>query len=156
MEIKNNNTMKNQFLISDSEKGRILNLHESRKDDHGTSLLTERPLVCDFSADGYVDATSDFTKPDGVIFLPDGEYENLDATREDKGFVLAKNGKPTGYAVCLKGLEGFKSNTVKKITVKTHGTPPVQGAGISSPKAHPITRIWLNDKLLRKSGLSTK
>ena len=33
--------MKNQFLISDSEKSRILNLHESRKDHHGTSLLNE-------------------------------------------------------------------------------------------------------------------
>jgi hypothetical protein len=33
--------MKNQFLISDSEKSRILNLHESRKPHHGTSLLNE-------------------------------------------------------------------------------------------------------------------
>ena len=33
--------MKNHFLISDSEKSRILNLHESRKPHHGTSLLNE-------------------------------------------------------------------------------------------------------------------
>ena len=33
--------MKNHFLISDSEKSRILNLHESRKPYHGTSLLNE-------------------------------------------------------------------------------------------------------------------
>lgn len=33
--------MKNQFLISDSEKSRILNLHESNKPHHGTSLLNE-------------------------------------------------------------------------------------------------------------------
>ena len=38
---KNNIIMKNHFLISDSEKSRILNLHESRKDHHGTSLLNE-------------------------------------------------------------------------------------------------------------------
>ena len=39
--------MKNHFLISDSEKSRILNLHESRKPHHGTSLLneeTEKPI----------------------------------------------------------------------------------------------------------------
>ena len=34
--------MKNQFLISDSEKSRILSLHESRKNYHGTSLLNEQ------------------------------------------------------------------------------------------------------------------
>jgi len=34
--------MKNHFLISDSEKGRILNLHESTKHPHGTSLLNEQ------------------------------------------------------------------------------------------------------------------
>jgi len=33
--------MKNQFLMSDSEKSRILNLHESSKHPHGTSLLNE-------------------------------------------------------------------------------------------------------------------
>ena len=33
--------MKNQFLISDSEKSRILNLHESHKPHHGTSILKE-------------------------------------------------------------------------------------------------------------------
>ena len=33
--------MKNHFLISDSEKSRILNLHESSKHPHGTSLLNE-------------------------------------------------------------------------------------------------------------------
>lgn len=33
--------MKNHFLISDSEKNRILNLHESRKYNQGTSLLIE-------------------------------------------------------------------------------------------------------------------
>ena len=33
--------MKNHFLISDSEKSRILNLHESNKHPHGTSLLNE-------------------------------------------------------------------------------------------------------------------
>ena len=37
--------MKNHFLISDSEKSRILNLHESRKDHHGTSLLNENEEV---------------------------------------------------------------------------------------------------------------
>jgi len=35
--------MKNQFLISDSEKSRILSLHESHKNHHGTSLLNEAP-----------------------------------------------------------------------------------------------------------------
>jgi len=35
------NIMKNQFLISDSEKSRILGLHESYKPHHGTSLLNE-------------------------------------------------------------------------------------------------------------------
>ena len=33
--------MKNQFLMSDSEKSRILSLHESSKHPHGTSLLNE-------------------------------------------------------------------------------------------------------------------
>ena len=33
--------MKNHFLIPDSEKGRILNLHESSKPNHGTALLNE-------------------------------------------------------------------------------------------------------------------
>jgi len=35
--------MKQQFLISDSERKRILNLHESVKDNHGTSPLNESP-----------------------------------------------------------------------------------------------------------------
>ncbi len=33
--------MKNQFLISDLEKNRILSLHESHKPHHGTSILKE-------------------------------------------------------------------------------------------------------------------
>ena len=37
--------MKNHFLISDSEKSRILNLHESRKPHHGTSLLNEGTII---------------------------------------------------------------------------------------------------------------
>jgi len=37
--------MKNHFLISDSEKSRILSLHESHKDYHGTSLLNENEEV---------------------------------------------------------------------------------------------------------------
>lgn len=34
--------MKNHFLISESEKNRILGLHESHKTSHGTSLLNEQ------------------------------------------------------------------------------------------------------------------
>lgn len=34
--------MKNHFLISESEKNRILGLHESYKTSHGTSLLNEQ------------------------------------------------------------------------------------------------------------------
>ena len=37
--------MKNHFLISDSEKSRILSLHESHKNYHGTSLLNENEEV---------------------------------------------------------------------------------------------------------------
>jgi len=40
--------MKNHFLISDKEKNRIRNLHESRKQSHGTgNLITEQIVLND-------------------------------------------------------------------------------------------------------------
>ena len=41
--------MKNHFLISESEKKRILNLHNSYKHNHGTSLISEQ-VVTDYDS----------------------------------------------------------------------------------------------------------
>ena len=65
--------MKNQFLISDSEKSRILNLHESRKPHHGTSLLNEETENKDMGMDFWLEELSEF-----AIHLENGVYDKHD------------------------------------------------------------------------------
>ena len=69
--------MKNQFLISDSEKSRILNLHESSKHPHGTSLLNEETENKDMGMDFWLEELSEF-----AIHLENGSYEEYDGMGE--------------------------------------------------------------------------
>jgi len=44
--------MKNHFLLCESEKSRILNLHESLRHTHGTSLLNEEKTIRPYKVGG--------------------------------------------------------------------------------------------------------
>jgi len=138
------------------KNGKVVNLTESDLQRIVKRVLTEGEKDCgaNLTKEGYSDVTSEFKKPDGVIFLPDGEYENIDTHRGDFAVVMGKDGNPTGYAVCVKGVEGYRSNPVRAIKIsKNGGGITTVSGGISGLK---ITNIFLNDKLLGKSGLSTK
>ena len=94
--------MKNHFLISDSEKSRILNLHESRKDYHGTSLLNEETTdqvkreivdVLQQLKDGGKDESlwSTFSYVISAVLKEkyNIESQNLDATIDEVATILA-------------------------------------------------------------------
>ncbi len=143
-------------------KKKVVRLTESDLRRIVKKVLTEGEVDCieHLNKLGYSDVTSDFTKPDGVIFLPDGDYDNMDDHNSDYAVVMGKDGNPTGYAVCVVGvdsssgedysIEGWRSNPVKKIKIRGNG-----GQIGTIPKGFKITNIFLNDKLLSKSGLST-
>jgi len=136
------------------KNGKVVNLTESDLQRIVKRVLTEgeKDCITNLPKEGYSDITSDFFKPDGVIFLPDGEYENMNTHRGDFAVVMGKDGNPTGYAVCVEGVEGYRSNPVRSIKISLNGGGIQLGSGTQGAK---IGNIYLNNKLLKKSGLST-
>jgi hypothetical protein len=136
------------------KNGKVVNLTESDLQRIVKRVLTEgeKDCITNLPKEGYSDITSDFFKPDGVIFLPDGEYENMNTHRGDFAVVMGKDGNPTGYAVCVEGVEGDRSNPVRSIKISLNGGGIQLGSGTQGAK---IGNIYLNNKLLKKSGLST-
>tara|TARA_Y100000389_G_scaffold199271_1_gene237350 strand:- start:42 stop:485 length:444 start_codon:yes stop_codon:yes gene_type:complete len=136
------------------KNGKVINLTESDLKRIVKKVLTEgeKDCITNLPKEGYSDVTSDFFKPDGVIFLPDGEYENMNTHRGDFAVVMGKDGQPTGYAVCVEGADGYRSNPVRSIKISLNGGGIQLGSGTQGVK---ISKIYLNDKLLKKSGLST-
>ena len=126
---------------------KILNEQEDAKD---SSAKFEQNM----KAAGYRDVWAEFTSPTGVIFLPDGQYENMDTYRSDYAIIMGKDGVNTGYAIWCSGLDGYRSNPISKVTVSRNG-----GGILAHSKGIPgvrIKKIYLNDNILAKSGLSTK
>ena len=63
--------MKNQFLISDSEKSRILSLHESLKNSHGTSLLNEVKKIGPYKVGGKKGGSEEYNNVYIKLFIRD-------------------------------------------------------------------------------------
>jgi len=106
-------------------------------------------------AAGYRDAWPEFRSNTGVVFLPDGTYYSKDQYRSDNAVILeTKDGVNTGYAIWLEGSGVYRSNPITKVKISGNGYH-IYAVGSEFYKLE-ITKMYLNDDLLAKSGLSTK
>jgi hypothetical protein len=99
----------------------------------------------DFLKKGYEDVTTWFFSPEGVVYIPDGQYLG-----KGSGYYLVvqtNDGKDTGYVFLTETIGGAERK--QTFMVKQNG-----GAiGVGGIK---LSKILLNNKILSNSGLSTK
>lgn len=120
-----------RHIISESEKNRILSMHNS-------VLLNEQT-----PPEGYTDITNWYSTPEGKFYIPDGKY-----VVEGMGYngkIMTTDGKDTGYAIYTS--EGTRGSLPKDVVISQNG-----GAIAYSLK---IVKIFLNDGILNSSGLKT-
>ena len=139
--------------ISQDEKTRILEQYTGGKQlmiENFNKLVnnklgTVNTLINeDTIPQGYKDITQWFFSPEGVFYIPDGEY--LMNGSGYQGVIKSKDGKDTGYMVTLKN--GIRGMLPSKVVISQNG-----GAiGYSED----IDKVYLNDTILNSSGLRKK
>lgn len=103
----------------------------------GTTQTTNQRVT----PEGYKDITQWYFSPEGVFYIPDGEYV-VDGSGYE-GFIKSKDGKNTGYMIEL--INGIRGVLPTKLIISKNG-----GALAYSEK---IKKILLNDTILNSSGL---
>lgn len=122
-----------------------LTIREQVSSGTTTSGTTNDSVINDFIQKGYKDITTWYFSPEGVVYIPDGDYVG-----DGWGYyenVLTKDGKDTGYVFVFNGgVRGQRKDIVKVSQ---------NGGGIGSTGGK-IYKILLNDKILDSSGLRKK
>jgi len=109
-----------------------------------TPSLTLDNINEDTIPQGYKDITQWYSSPEGVFYIPDGEY--LMAGMGFRGVIKSKDGKDTGYMITLKN--GIHGMLPSKVVISKNG-----GAIAYSED---IDKVYLNDTILNLSGLRKK
>ena len=94
--------------------------------------------------EGYKDISQWFFTPEGVVYIPDGEYV-VDGYGY-QGTIKTKDGKDTGYIITLVG--GIRGMLPKKLTIS--------GNGGTLNYSQNVSKIYLNDSILNSSGIRKK
>jgi hypothetical protein len=110
-----------------------------------TDPTTMDSILNDFTQKGYKDITTWYFSPEGVVYIPDGDYVGNGWGYSEN--ILTKDGKDTGYLFVFNGaVRGERKDTVKVAK---------DGGAIGSTGGK-IYKILLNDKILNSSGLRKK
>jgi hypothetical protein len=121
-------------------------LLESRIEVKNDLVLIKEDGADGFIARGYKDITSLFFSPEGVVYIPDGEYKGDGSGGVET--VMTTNSVDTGYVFIFDTvIRGIRNS---KIKVQENG------GLIGSTGPGEITKILLNEQILQKSGISTK
>jgi hypothetical protein len=127
-------------------------LLESRIEVKTDLVLIKEDDADGFIARGYKDITSLFFSPEGVVYIPDGEYKGDGSGGVET--VMTTNSVDTGYVfifdTVIRGIGGTRGIRNSKIKVQKNG------GLIGSTGPGEITKILLNEQILQKSGISTK
>ena len=118
---------------------KIVRLTESDLTNIVKTILKENNIPA-----GYKDISQWYFSPQGVFYIPDGEYM-MDGFGY-QGVIKTKDGKDTGYMVTLKN--GIKGMLPKKVVISENG-------GVIAYSVD-IDKIYLNDSILNSSGLRKK
>ena len=93
---------------------------------------------------GYKDITQWVTSPQGVLYIPDGEYF-VDGSGY-QGKIKSKDGKDTGYLITLKS--GIRGLLPQEVEISQNGTELTY--------SEDIDKLYLNETILNSSGLRKK
>jgi hypothetical protein len=106
----------------------------------------EDNVLKDLLSKGFKDITSWYFSPEGVVYIPDGDYKGVGNGYYE--YLQTKEGKDTGYVLFFDaGVRGVRNSNVKV---------QQNGGAIGSNGGGKIIKILLNDTTLNSSGLSTK
>jgi hypothetical protein len=98
----------------------------------------------DVAPQGYKDITEWYSSPEGVFYIPDGEY--LMDGFGYQGVIKTRDGKDTGYMITLKN--GIKGALPSRVSISKNGGAIAYSLGID--------KFYLNDTILNSSGLRKK
>ena len=154
------------------KNGKVIRLTESDLRRITKKVLSEQTLnesdcIEYLKKEGYSDITTEFRKPDGVMFLHDGVYKNISTDKDV--VIIGYNGKPTGYALCLQGDSSMTKQKEMDLALQGYDFPhPISKVKIYD-KGYGLyiygelknvdmknLKVFLNDELLKQCGVSTK
>ncbi len=131
--------------IMESSLGNVKPLLNEQVSSGTTQPTTVDSVINDFTQKGYKDITDWYFSPEGVVYIPDGDYVGSGWGYYEN--VLTKDGKDTGYVFVFKGMVRDK----RKDTVRVANN----GGGVGTTGGK-IYKILLNDKILDSSGIRKK
>jgi hypothetical protein len=106
-------------------------------------LLNEQNFKDELISQGYKDITNWFLGPDGVVYIPDGEYTGIG----DENYIRIKTpeGVDTGYVLFWEEPMNTRGGTPTDVKIKNNGFTILVNGKFNS--------IMLNQNTLDKSGL---
>lgn len=120
-------------------------VNEQVSGDTTTQPTTMDSILNDFIQKGYKDITTWYFSPEGVVYIPDGDYVGNGWGYYEN--ILTKDGKDTGYVFVFNGAVRGERKDIVKVA---------QDGGAIGSTGGKIYKVLLNDKILDSSGLRKK